>query len=122
MGKPHPKGQQGEDIAAKYLEGKQYEIVARNAHFRGGELDIVARDLALDELVFVEVKTRSTRTFGWPEEDVRARKKDRLRLSAGLFLSAHRAWQGLPYRFDIIAIELDQGSARVTHYKNVEMV
>ena len=68
MGKPHPKGIQGEDIAARYLSGKGYDVRERNVHYRGGELDIVAFDPAQKELVFVEVKSRSSRLFGWPEE------------------------------------------------------
>ncbi|OGL77706.1 hypothetical protein A3J43_04410 [Candidatus Uhrbacteria bacterium RIFCSPHIGHO2_12_FULL_54_23] len=121
MGKPHPKGIQGEDIAARYLSGKGYDVRERNVHYRGGELDIVAFDPAQKELVFVEVKSRSSRLFGWPEEDVRERKRTRLRLAAGLYLGSHRQYRTAPYRFDIIAIELRETSARVTHYKNVEI-
>lgn len=121
MGKPHPKGKQGEDIAAMYLEGKGYQVRERNVHYRGGEIDIVAFDPPLRELVFVEVKSKSSRAFGWPEEDVRGHKRRRLRVSAGLYLGAHCQGQALPYRFDIIAVELGAEKARVTHYKNVEM-
>lgn len=121
MGKPHPKGQKGEDIASHYLEGKQYEIVARNVHYRGGELDIVAFDPVLKELAFVEVKSRSSRTFGWPEEGVGWRKRERLRRAASLYLAQRRMPVGIRYRFDIIAIEWGEEKARVTHYKNIEM-
>ncbi|MEL7341821.1 MAG: YraN family protein, partial [Bacteroidota bacterium] len=52
-------GQQGEDIAAGYLEAKGFQILDRNYRFQKGEIDIVALMLDPAELVFVEVKTRS---------------------------------------------------------------
>ncbi|MFA4872508.1 MAG: YraN family protein [Patescibacteria group bacterium] len=118
---PQVRGKKGEEIAVRYLQSRGYDIVKRNARYKGGEIDIVAREK--DELVFVEVKSRSTRTFGWPEEGVTQRKRRRMKLSAGLFLSSHREYQGLAYRFDIMALELDEeaSKARVVHYKNIEM-
>lgn len=118
---PQVRGKKGEEIAAHYLLSRGYTIVAKNVHYRGGEIDIVAREK--NELVFVEVKSRSTRTFGWPEEGVTRQKRRRMKLSAGLFLSSHREYQGFAYRFDIMALELDEEAqkARVVHYKNIEI-
>ena len=49
-------GKEGEDIAAKYLAEKGFEIVARNYHYSHGEIDIIAKDK--QQLVFIEVKCR----------------------------------------------------------------
>lgn len=57
MAEHNELGQQGEDIAARYLIGKGFNIVARNWRCRHKEVDIIAMDGPT--LVFVEVKTRS---------------------------------------------------------------
>ena len=115
------RGRKGEEIAARYLQSRGYNIITMNARYKGGEIDIVAKEK--NELVFVEVKSRSTRAFGWPEEGVTRQKRRRMKLSAGLFRSSHTEYQQCAYRFDIMALELDEGAqkARVVHYKNIEM-
>ncbi|HEY5743124.1 MAG TPA: YraN family protein, partial [Terrimicrobiaceae bacterium] len=64
-------GKAGEKLAAKHLHSNGYKILYRN--FRaphGGEVDIVCRDKRHNELVFVEVKARSTEEFGRPLDAV----------------------------------------------------
>ena len=62
----------GEEQATQYLQQNGYEIIARNVRTPYGEIDVVARK---DErMVFVEVKTRSTASFGFPEEAVTEEK------------------------------------------------
>ena len=114
-------GKIGEALACAYLRRLGYNILSRNYKTKIGEIDIVAKEK--NELVFVEVKSRSTRTFGWPEEGVTRQKRRRMKLSAGLFRSSHTEYQQCAYRFDIMALELDEGAqkARVVHYKNIEM-
>ena len=57
-------GRLGEDVAARYLVSRGYEIIARNWTCQAGEADIIARDD--DILVFAEVKTRSSTEKGFP--------------------------------------------------------
>ena len=94
-------GRRGEDAAARFLDRRGYEIVARNWTCAAGEADIVARDG--ETVVFVEVKTRSSCDKGMPSEAVDAAKRERYERIAALFL------QGLdvvdvPVRFDIVSI------------------
>lgn len=106
----------------RYLISLGYGIKGRNVRCQGGEIDIVAYDPREGELVFVEVKSRSSRIFGWPEESVDARKRRRLRHAANIYLV--RNAQGFRhYRFDIVALEMDygKGKARVMHYKNIDI-
>ncbi|MGL4339495.1 MAG: YraN family protein [Rhodoglobus sp.] len=70
-------GAQGEAIAARYLEHAGFVIIDRNWRCHQGEIDLIARDG--DELVFVEVKTRSSVLFGHPLEAITARKLSRLK-------------------------------------------
>ena len=95
-------GQNGEDAAAKYLQKKGYTIVKRNYRHRRAEVDIIA--IQDEVLVFVEVKTRSSATFGFPEEAVSARKEAQLLTAADEYI--HKAGWEKEVRFDIIAITL----------------
>ena len=54
----HEIGKIGEDLATKYLENLGYTIMERNFVANQGEIDIIARDNAKEELVFVEVKMK----------------------------------------------------------------
>lgn len=91
----------GEDAAARFLEARGCTILARNVRFRHGELDIVARDG--DTVVFVEVKTRASTTFGLPHEAVYGRKQARLRALAAAWLH-DRGLDDCKCRFDVIAV------------------
>ncbi|CAN5298275.1 YraN family protein [soil metagenome] len=80
-------GRRGEAIAARHLVGAGLSIIERNWRCLQGEIDLVARDG--DELVFVEVKTRSTVAFGHPLEAITATKLARLRRLAAAWCDAH---------------------------------
>ena len=95
-------GKWGEDVAAQFLQDKGYEILQRNVRSAYGELDIVARYGAT--IVFVEVKTRTSTSFGLPEIAVGNRKIQHLLNSAQAFMQLYpgpeQAW-----RVDVIAIQ-----------------
>lgn len=94
-------GRWGETQAARYLERKGYVILARNVRTPYGEIDLVAQDGGM--IVFVEVKTRRSNRFGWPEEAVTHAKQEHLLAAAEDYLSAHPELDG-DWRFDVIAI------------------
>jgi len=95
----------GEKLALEHLRKRGYKIRETNFRCREGEIDIIAQDK--DYLVFVEVRTRRGSDFGTPEESVTVAKKERLVSLALAYLQTHR---NLPpsWRFDVVAIELDQ--------------
>lgn len=110
-------GRYGEERAVAHLEAAGVVVLARNWRCREGELDIVARDG--DELVFVEVKTRSSVAFGVPAEAVDRVKAARIRRLALQWIAAERErgaafWSAV--RFDVIAV-LRTGSPQLTHVK-----
>jgi putative endonuclease len=104
-------GARGERLAADWYVARGYTLVARNWRCREGELDlVVARE---GELVFCEVKTRSSDRFGAPAEAVTRAKQRRLRQLAAMFLAEQAATGGeaLSYRrgrrgirFDVAAV------------------
>ena len=69
-------GKFGEDLAVQRLEANGYRILDRNWHVREGEIDIIAE--IEGEIVFVEVKTRTSDLFGGPEEAITQNKQKRI--------------------------------------------
>ena len=104
-------GRQGEDLAVAFLQNKGYKILDRNWKVGDLELDIVA--LQADEVVFVEVKTRSTLAWGNPEDAVDELRKRRLTAAANAYLKFKRLDN--PFRFDIIAIVLNGVEQEINH-------
>lgn len=99
-------GARGEQLAADWYAARGYRVVARNWRCREGEIDlVVARD---GELVFCEVKARSSDRFGTPAEAVTPAKVRRLRVLAARFLADGRPEGARPggraIRFDIAAV------------------
>jgi putative endonuclease len=100
-------GAAGEARAAAHLIGRGYRILGRNVRANRVEIDLVAQRGGL--VVFVEVKTRSSRALGPPEAAVDARKQARLVRGAAAWLRAHPA-RARRVRFDVIAVERDPRS------------
>ncbi len=109
-------GRRGETIAAAYLSRLGYIIVERNFHSRRGEIDLVATDG--DELVFVEVRYRSSACRGSALETVDFRKRRKI-VSAARFYLVRRGVGPKPCRFDVIALSPgEEGAVRVEHHRN----
>jgi putative endonuclease len=99
-------GRQGEEYAAQYLTDAGYRIVARNWRCPQGEIDLVASHG--DEIVFVEVKTRSSLRFGHPFEAITVAKLARLRRLAAAWCEAASESPGRPrvsrIRIDVVGV------------------
>ncbi len=109
-------GNRGEDQAADFLLAKGYKILARQYRTRFGEIDLIAKDG--DEIVFVEVKARQSNHFGYPEEAVTSGKLEKI-IQVGEFYLKENAWEHLPFRIDVVAIEGKDGSANILHLEAV---
>ena len=94
-------GLAGEQLACDELERRGYVVLDRRYRTRAGELDIVARHG--DYVVFVEVKARSDRSFGDPEEAVTSQKQQKMVWMATDYL-ARKSMQDVPCRFDVVAV------------------
>ena len=105
-------GQIGEDIAARLLSDKGYEIVERNYRYGHGEIDIIARDN--EELVFVEVKTRKNLEYGEPEYSITVSKQKQIRKIAEAYLY-EKDISDTDCRIDVVAIILSEDK---NHYIN----
>jgi len=99
-------GQEGEDRAAKFLIEQGYRILERNYRTKSGEIDLIALDK--DEVVFVEVKTRTSDVFGAPELAVNPRKQ-RSMIKAALGYIKYKKLHQVPCRFDVVTVSAAAG-------------
>lgn len=110
-------GRRGEELAARHLAALGLTIVERNWRCSQGEIDIVALDAG--EVVFVEVKTRSSVAFGHPLEAITPAKLARLRRLAAAWCGAHPGSHDR-IRIDVIAVIAPfRGEVQVEHLKRV---
>lgn len=118
-------GEQGEELAAKYLKDHGYTIVAANFKVPigrnlndatvTGEIDLIALDG--DMLCFVEVKTRSSADFAEPSAAVDLRKQRQIIRTARVYRNIFRIRE-MEYRFDVVSIVLkNSGRAQIELHK-----
>ncbi len=106
-------GELGETIAAAFLAGKGFEIVARNYRHRKSEIDIIVK--RGDWLLFVEVKTRHSNAFGEPEQSVTSKKASQIFQAAEEFIFSNN-WHG-HVRFDVVSVKLGP-EPEVVHFED----
>lgn len=94
-------GSQYEKLATAYLLDKGYEVICNNYFCKLGEIDIIARDQ--EYLVFIEVKYRKTKQFGYPREAVTYQKRRHIIGAAKYFLLT-KVGRECPCRFDVIEV------------------
>ena len=104
-------GEKGEIITQKYLKKKHYRILETNYSTKFGEIDIIAEHG--DTLVFVEVKTRTSKMFGNPCEAVTPYKQNKIRNVAKLYLMIKKQSER-DCRFDVIEVLDDE----INHIEN----
>lgn len=109
-------GNEGEEIAAAYLESKGWLILDRNYFFEKAEVDIVAYDHT--QIIFVEVKLRSGTYFGRPEEYITPQKENLVKKAAEAWVYERKMETAL-VRFDVIAIVQNRNKApEITHFED----
>jgi len=99
-------GRLGEQLTAEHLERKGFVVCETNYRCTGGEVDIVGLDGQC--LVFVEVRTRRSGTYGTPEESITAAKKQKLVEVAQTFLQEHGSPE-IDWRIDVASVRLSAG-------------
>jgi putative endonuclease len=105
-------GKYGEDLACKYLEEKGYKIKERNYRTFLGEIDIITEYKG--SIIFVEVKTRRSDKFGYPEEAINFNKQQKIIRNALCYLAKYHLWK-TNCCFDVILVS-------VSDYKEVKRI
>ena len=109
-------GNLGENIVKKYLEKSNYKIIETNFACKQGEIDIIAIDKK--EIVFLEIKTRLNKKFGYPVEAVNSNKEKHIKSAAKYFIYKYNLEKNY-MRFDIIEVYLKEQKYFLNHLKNV---
>lgn len=116
-------GRRGEDLAVDFLEQRGYRILERNYRFERSEVDIVCfepddRNVHRGEIVFVEVKTRTSTAFGMPEESVTPEKQRHIIKASRAYLY-EAGLERSPCRFDVVSVLIGREAApEVRHFKD----
>lgn len=109
------KGAVGEEVAVTFLKKNGYQILEQNYYYNHGEIDIVAKEGKT--LVFVEVKSRRSRTFGEPEESVTPKKQELIRRTAEGYVLEKNVGE-MDCRFDVVSIVMDNGTVDSKIFKD----
>ena len=107
-------GAWGEGVTADYLEERDYRVIERNVRTPYGEIDIISDKDGIT--IFVEVKTRTSKSLGPPEISVTPRKQEHMLAAAQYYAQEHEIdhWQ-----IDVIAVEGKPGEhPKFTHFEN----
>jgi putative endonuclease len=108
-------GKSGENRAVTFLEQKGLSIISRNYRTTDGEIDIIAQDG--DTIVFVEVKTRRSLSFGVPEAGVDFRKQKQIKKVAQQFISHYQLFDR-NCRYDILALLYEGTAVEIKYIQN----
>lgn len=103
-------GNDGEALAVKHLRRKGYKIIERNYRTRLGEIDIIARHEGV--IVFIEVKTRKSASYGDPKFAVTPAKQRKISMVALEYLKRHDGLQ-TSARFDVVTVQPSENTTRI---------
>ena len=103
-----------DEFAVNYLKQKGYKILDRNFECRQGELDIIALDKK--EIVFIEVKTRTSNKFGYPLEAVNKIKQKHMLQTIKYYLYIRNLNDEF-VRIDVIEVYIRDNVYKVNHIK-----
>ena len=106
-------GKLGEELALKKIKRLGYKYITSNYRCALGEIDLIARDN--DCLVFIEIKTRKSRSTAYAKEAVNKRKRRQISKAALTYMKANKCLDSKA-RFDVIAISL------VGDHKEIEVI
>ncbi len=114
MAEHNELGKKGEQLAVDFLLKNNYKIIERNYRFDRAEVDIIAKKDAI--LAIVEVKTRSTKDFGNPQDFVKPKQIKNLVKAVDEYINENDL--DLEVRFDIIAIVKEKNGYDIEHLEN----
>ena len=110
----HELGRIGENIIADYITKLGYKVVERNFACNQGEIDIIAKDK--EELVFIEVKTRTDISYGEASEAVTNTKKRHLINSIKYYIYKQKL-ENQHIRIDVAEVYINKGKVKVNYIK-----
>jgi len=112
-------GKVGERLAKEYLQDHGYKIIEQNFETNFAEIDLISKKN--NELIFVEVRTKTGKDFGRPEQTVGKKKLRKLKQNVAHYLK-YNDHEG-PYRIDVVGVILNKDKTKkdLRHFKNITM-
>ncbi|WP_439151069.1 YraN family protein [Winogradskyella sp.] len=114
MAQHNELGKKGEQLAVDFLLKENYKIVERNYRFDKAEVDIIAKKDNI--LAIIEVKTRSTKDFGNPQDFVKPKQIKNLVKAVNEYVIENDLESEV--RFDIIAVVKENNGFSIEHLPN----
>ncbi|APY11117.1 hypothetical protein BWZ22_07610 [Seonamhaeicola sp. S2-3] len=114
MAQHNELGKKGEQLAVNFLIEKDYQIIERNYRFDKAEVDIIAKQK--DTLAIIEVKTRSSKDFGNPQDFVKPKQIKNLVKAVDEYITVNDL--DVEVRFDIIAIVKEKKGYKIEHLED----
>lgn len=108
-------GKLGEDIISNYIQKQGYKILERNFECSQGEIDIIAKDK--DEMVFIEVKTRTDMSYGEAREAITKTRKRHLINSIKYYIYKRNLEKEF-IRIDVAEVYIKNQNVRINYIKN----
>ncbi len=112
-------GNFGQKQAKDFLIKRGFRIIGENYCVRGGELDLIA--IKNQEIVFVEVKTRTSNRFGNPEDSISKYQQKVIKRTIAVFLHKNAFYNNYHPRFDIISVIINKNSKKliIKHFVDI---
>lgn len=110
----HITGKDGEKVAREFLLEKGYEVLEQNYRYKRAEIDLIARKG--DVIIFVEVKTRTKKSFELPEDSITLKKQRLMAITASEYL--YQKGLDMEIRFDIISIIMTDRPVEIMHFED----
>ena len=111
-------GEIGEIKAGMYLEDNNYEIINKNYRCRFGEIDIIAFDKKTNELVFIEVKSRTNFFYGMPIDAINKQKIKHIKNSINYYI-IDKKLSNTDIRIDAIEVFFKGKKCYIHHVKAI---
>jgi len=111
-------GDYGEKLAKNYLCDKNLKFIEKNFRFYKNEIDLIFCDKKNEIIIFVEVKTRTSKAFGEPEEAINSHKRLYVRRGASGFLMKNPKYKDYNIRFDSVSVFMGNDKPEINHIEN----
>lgn len=109
-------GKQGEILVQKYLLAEHYKIIDKNFYCNQGELDIIAISPNM-QLVFIEVKTRTSLKYGTPSSSL-IKSKIKHIISCSKYYIYFNNLYNYSIRYDVVEVYISNSPPLINHIKN----
>lgn len=118
MNKKQYIGRLGENKSIEYLQNNNYQILEKNFYCKFGEIDIIALDKQENEIVFLEVKTRTNLSYGMPIESINNKKIKHIEKTINYYI-INRKIPKLDIRIDAIEVLVSGNKCFINHIKQI---